>query len=138
MDENNVTPNNEPENLHTQEVQASNADVEPVAMPKQTPAQPSVNQSAPEEAAPGKGMSIAAMVLGIVALVLFCTAIVAIICSVLAIIFAAISLNNKRPGRGMAITGLVTGIVALAPAITVLVVAGVGFSSAMSCMRPFI
>lgn len=60
----------------------------------------------------GKGLSIAAMVLGIVSVVLSCIWYVSIPCAILAIIFGII--GKKRDGRGMAITGLVLGIVAIA------------------------
>lgn len=69
----------------------------------------------------GKGLSIAAMVLGIVAVVLCCIWYLSIPCAILAIIFGII--GKKRDGRGMAIAGLVLGIVAIG--LYVLAVAGV-------------
>ena len=59
----------------------------------------------------GKGLSIAAMILGIVSVVLCCIWYIAIPCAILAIIFGII--GKKRDGRGMAIAGLVLGIIAL-------------------------
>lgn len=60
----------------------------------------------------GKGLSIAAMVLGIVSVVLCCIWYLSIPCAILAIIFGII--GKKRDGRGMAIAGLVLGIIAIA------------------------
>ena len=60
----------------------------------------------------GKGLSIAAMVLGIVSVVFCCVWYLSIPCSILAIIFGII--GKKRDGRGMAIAGLVLGIIAIA------------------------
>jgi len=69
----------------------------------------------------GKGLSIAAMVLGIVAVVLCCIWYLSIPCAILAIIFGII--GKKRDGKGMAIAGLVLGIVAIA--LYVLAIAGI-------------
>ena len=60
----------------------------------------------------GKGLSIAAMVLGIVSVVLCCIWYLSIPCAILAIVFGII--GKKRDGRGMAIAGLVLGIIAIA------------------------
>lgn len=60
----------------------------------------------------GKGLSIAAMVLGIVSVVFCCVWYLSIPCAILAIIFGVI--GKKRDGRGMAIAGLVLGIIAIA------------------------
>lgn len=59
----------------------------------------------------GKGLSIAAMVLGIVSVVLFCVSYISIPCAILAIIFGIV--GKKKGGRGMAIAGLVLGIIAI-------------------------
>ena len=59
----------------------------------------------------GKGLSIAAMILGIVSVVLCCIWYLSIPCAILAIIFGVI--GKKRDGRGMAIAGLVLGIIAI-------------------------
>lgn len=69
----------------------------------------------------GKGLSIAAMVLGIVAVVFCCVWYLSIPCAILAIIFGII--GKKRDGKGMAIAGLVLGIVAIA--LYVLAIAGI-------------
>lgn len=65
-----------------------------------------------DEKQESKGLSIAAMVLGIIAVVLFCYPVVSIPCAILAIIFGVVGM--KKGGRGMGIAGLVLGIVALA------------------------
>ena len=78
-----------------------------------------------------KGLSIAAMVLGIVSLALFCIWYISIPCAILAIIFGIV--GRKKGGKGMATAGLILGIIAIAILILIiiLVVAGVAtFSSA--------
>lgn len=73
-----------------------------------------------------KGLSIAAMVLGIVSLVMLCVWYVSIPCAILAIIFSII--GRKKGGKGMATAGLVLGIIALAIDV-LLVVFAVGVAS---------
>lgn len=63
------------------------------------------------EATEKKGLSIAAMVLGIISIVAFCWTWPAIICAILAIIFGIV--GKKKGGAGMAKAGLVCGIVGL-------------------------
>ena len=58
-----------------------------------------------------KGLSIAAMVLGIVSLVLFFYWYISFPCAVLAIVFAVIS--RKHGKNTMATAGLVTGIISI-------------------------
>ena len=65
-----------------------------------------------DEKQESKGLSIAAMVLGIIAVILFCYPFISIPCAILAIIFGVI--GKKQGGKGMGIAGLVLGIVALA------------------------
>ncbi len=77
-----------------------------VAMPATTTAAASQPTNTPTQ--PGKGLSIAAMILGICSIV-FSWAF-GFIAGVLAIIFGAIGLK-RNVGKGMAVTGLVTGIV---------------------------
>jgi len=67
-----------------------------------------------------KGMSIAAMVLGIVAVVFCCVAYISIPCAILALIFGFV--GKKKGGKGMAIAGIVLGIVAIG--LYILAVAG--------------
>lgn len=67
----------------------------------------------------GKGMAIAAMVVGIVSLCASCFGWIAIIGGVLAIIFGAVAI--KSAGRGMAIAGIITGAVAIVLAILFIV-----------------
>jgi len=70
-----------------------------------------------------KGLSIAAMVLGIIAIVLCCAWYISIPCAILAIIFGII--GRKRAGKGMATAGVVLGIIAIALMILVVVWASV-------------
>lgn len=69
----------------------------------------------------GKGLSIAAMVLGIVSVAFCYVSYVSLPCAILAIIFGII--GKKRDGRGMAIAGLILGIIAIV--LFVLAVVGV-------------
>lgn len=65
---------------------------------------------------PGKGMGIAAMVLGIVGLVLLCEAFVSLPCAILSLILGIVSLvKAKKAGmkNGMAVTGIVLGSIAI-------------------------
>lgn len=66
----------------------------------------------PSQGNESKGMSIAAMVLGIIAAVLFCFVYISIPCAILAIIFGFI--GRGKGGKGMATAGIVLGIVAIA------------------------
>ena len=74
-----------------------------------------------------KGLSIAALVLGIVGILLSCTPL-GIVSSILGLIFGAICINKKQGIKSMAITGLVLGIVSLALWI-ILPLAGLGIMS---------
>ena len=77
-----------------------------------------------------KGLSIAAMVLGMVSLVFFCIWYISIPCAVLAIIFGII--GKKRANQGMAVAGLVMGIIAAALWVVLFVLVFVfGVSSAL-------
>ena len=66
-----------------------------------------------------KGLSIAAMVLGIVSLCMLCLWYVSIPCAILAVIFGLV--GRKKGGKGMAITGLVLGVIALTFDIVIIV-----------------
>ena len=73
------------------------------------------DMNAPVGQSQGKGMGIAAMVLGITSFVPGCCLAglyLNYVLAILAIIFGAI--GRKRPGRGMATTGLVLGILNIA------------------------
>lgn len=75
-----------------------------------TTAAPVMNTAPPSQVKPKKGLSIAALVLGIIALFTAMLAPVAIICGALAIIFAIIGMKKAK---GLAIAGLITGILGL-------------------------
>lgn len=64
-------------------------------------------QSAPTQAATGKGLAIASLVFGIIA---FLTGLIYVggVLGLLAVVFGIIALK-KRQGRGMAIAGIITG-----------------------------
>lgn len=78
-----------------------------------------------EKSAESKGMSIAALVLGIISLVMLCIWYISIPCAILAIIFGI--LGRKKGGKGMGTAGLVLGILTVAFVIIfyMLVIAGV-------------
>lgn len=68
------------------------------------------NESVPNDSKKeSKGLSIAAMVLGIISIVLYCFVPISFPCAILAIIFGII--GRKKDGRGMATAGLVLGII---------------------------
>lgn len=79
-------------------------------------------QKAEENKEESKGMSIAALILGIVSLVMLCIWYISIPCSILAIIFGI--LGRKKGGKGMGTAGLVLGIITVA-LIYILFVAGI-------------
>ena len=68
-----------------------------------------------------KGLSMAAMILGIVSVSLFCIWYLSIPCAILAIVFGVI--GGKKGAKGMAKAGLILGIIAIA--LDILVIAGV-------------
>lgn len=74
-----------------------------------------------------KGMSIAALVLGIVSVALFCFSYVSIPCAILAIIFGI--LGKKKGGAGMAKAGLILGIIALAIIVLTWILATAGIAA---------
>ena len=76
-------------------------------IPKET-----IEQKAEENKEESKGMSIAALILGIVSLVMLCIWYISIPCSILAIIFGI--LGRKKGGKGMGTAGLVLGIITVA------------------------
>ena len=65
------------------------------------------------QAAPGNGLAVAALVLGIIGLVLFWIPLIPYPLAILAIIFGAIEVK-KQIKKGLAIAGIVTGIITLA------------------------
>ena len=76
-----------------------------------------------------KGLSIAAMVLGIVAVVCTCIWWISIPCSILAIIFGII--GKKKGGKGMAKAGFILGIIAIALYV-LLIILGVGAAAGLA------
>lgn len=64
------------------------------------------------QVAPGNGLAVAALVLGIIGLVLSMVPFIPYPLAILAIIFGAIGIK-KQIKKGLAITGIVTGIITL-------------------------
>lgn len=86
--------------------------------------QPPVTQNT--EQSGGKGLAIAAMVLGIVGAALWCMWFLAIPCAILAVIFGIISRKKAvaaNQGTGMATAGLVLGIIGIAIWIVLIILA---------------
>lgn len=77
------------------------------AAPQPRPAAPTPQPVVSANVAPGKGLAIASMVLGIIAVLTGLFYLGAVL-GILAIIFGAIALK-KKVGKGMAIAGIVTG-----------------------------
>ncbi|MEU5775999.1 DUF4190 domain-containing protein [Streptomyces venezuelae] len=74
-------------------------------------------QQPPPGAAPGRGLAVAALVLGILACVLFWTVVGGVLLGLLAVILGIVAAVRARRGRaggrGMAITGVVLGLLGL-------------------------
>jgi hypothetical protein len=86
---------------------------------------------------PGKGLGVAAMILGIISLVLWCTVYVSIFTSIVGLILGAIGLKKSKDagmGNGMAVAGLVTSIIALGSWILMFMIYGEEIMFAMEVM----
>jgi hypothetical protein len=68
----------------------------------------------------GKGMAIAALVLGILGLALFCVC-GSFVLGTIGIILGIVVLVSKRNGRGMAIAGIITGLLGIILSVVMLV-----------------
>ena len=82
-------------------------------------------------AVPGKGLSIASMVLGIVSLALFCVWYLAIPCSIVGVALGGVAFNKaKEVGmkNAFATTGIVCSCVALGITLLILVLGLIGLS----------
>ncbi|WP_299058356.1 DUF4190 domain-containing protein [uncultured Nocardioides sp.] len=93
-------------------------------MPPQQPGHP--HQQHPS-AAPGKGMAVTALVLGILALLLCWTVIGGVLLGLPAVILGIVAVvrarKGKSGGRGLAVGGIVTGLLGIVLAIALAVVA---------------
>lgn len=101
--------------------------------PPQTPAPP-----AGPVPNPGKGLSIAGMVLGIVSLVLFCVWYIGIPCAIVGLVLSIIGKKKSKEANaptGMATAGIILCVIALSLLVLIAILAMVGlaiFSSAVS------
>lgn len=80
-----------------------------------------------------KGMSIAALVLGIVSLVMLCIWYISIPCSILAIIFGI--LGRKKGGKGMGTAGLVLGIITVVFLVIIYILFVAGIATMFSLLK---
>lgn len=76
----------------------------------------------------GKGMAIAAMVLGIVAIVLCCIWYISIPCGIIAIVLG-ILYNKKGTKSGMATAGIVCGIIGIVLVVIIFALAAIGIAA---------
>ena len=84
----------------------------------------------PAPAAPGKGMAIAAMVLGIVGVVFVTTIFISLICGIVGLVLGIVARKKNPAAKGMAIAGIVTGAVAVGLSLLFLILFGVILSGA--------
>ena len=92
------------------------APVDPYQPPMQTPYQQPVQSPYGAPVVPGKGLAIAAMILGIVSLALFCLWYLAIPCGIVGLVLGAIAHNKAKAvgmKSGMATAGIVCSAIAL-------------------------
>ncbi len=105
----------------------------PPPMPAPPAAPPVAPAYAAAPAAPGKGMAIASMVLGLVAICFWCIPYLGIPCALVGVILGALAMKKINQaggvGKGMAITGLVLSIVVLAIMVVLTIVAIAVFNS---------
>ena len=120
--------------------QAQNA-AEPQAPVYQAPVQPQqpvyvapqvpVNPYA-QPAIPGKGLGVAAMVLGIISLVLFCVWYLAIPCAIVGAALGGVAQSKAKAAgvkNGMAVAGITCSCIALGVAILFLLLGIIGLAS---------
>jgi len=103
-----------------------------VPQPQVTPAPQAVQYAVPAPVLPGKGMGIAAMVLGIVSLALFCIWYISIPCAIVGAVLGGLSASKaKEVGakNGMATAGLVCSIIAIGLAILFVILVAIGVAS---------
>ncbi len=87
---------------------------------------PQCNQPTPIRA-PGRGLAIASMVLGIVALALFCVIYLAIPCAIIGLALGGVALRKAKKanvGSGMAVAGITCSCVALGILIVLAIIVG--------------
>lgn len=99
---------------------------------QQPPVQPNPGRYYPQpQEVPGKGLGIAAMVLGIIACVLCCVWYVSIPCGIIAAVLGGVSLSKAKAvgmKNGMATTGITCGCIALGLTILFLVLVAIGLA----------
>lgn len=83
----------------------------PAAPEHQHPSTPYGQDVAPDNRREGKGLSIAALVLGLLGLALFFVPLIGVLLGIVAVVLGVLGL--RRAGRGMAIAGIVLGALAL-------------------------
>ncbi len=83
----------------------------PAAPEHQHPSTPHGQDVPPDNRREGKGLSIAALVLGLFGLALFFVPLIGVLLGIVAVVLGVLGL--RRAGRGMAIAGIVLGALAL-------------------------
>ena len=112
--------------------------------PMQQPVQQTVYQQVirvPQPQLPGKGMGVAAMVLGIISLVIFCFAYISLPCSILGVVLGAVSRSKAQKANmknGMANAGVVCSCIALGLWLLLIVLALAGLASLGAALDTFV
>lgn len=116
---------------NTNNTEVQNVPAEPVQPVNDTQYNQSFNQQPYQQYDPmggqqpqgSKGMSVAAMVLGIVAIVgACCCTYVGIICGIIAVVLGIISKKQQREGAQMALAGIICGAVGFAIGLITLII----------------
>lgn len=112
-------PSNEPADASGRPADASGRPDQPAYGQQGYPAAPEHQEPSttygqnvpPDNRSKGKGLSIAALVLGLLALALFFVPLLGVLLGIVAVVLGVLGL--RRAGRGMAIAGIVLGALAL-------------------------
>jgi hypothetical protein len=93
-------------------------------MPPSMPPQMPPNMGMPQQSAPGKGMAIASLILGIVSVALCLYWFIALPAGIVAVVLGVLS-RKRGVGAGLALAGIITGAIG---AVFALIIAILAFS----------